>query len=36
MTVRDAPVVLQERYVNVVEADRLEEWPVLFTENCVY
>jgi len=27
---------LQERYVSVIDADRLEEWPGLFTEDCVY
>jgi len=27
---------LQERYVSVIDTDRLEEWPDLFTENCVY
>jgi anthranilate 1,2-dioxygenase small subunit len=27
---------LQERYVNVIDADRLEEWPNFFTEDCVY
>ncbi len=26
---------LQERYVSVIDTD-LEEWPDLFTENCVY
>jgi anthranilate 1,2-dioxygenase small subunit len=27
---------LQERYVSVLDTDRLEEWPELFTEDCVY
>jgi anthranilate 1,2-dioxygenase small subunit len=27
---------LQERYVSVIDTDRLEEWPGLFTEDCVY
>ena len=27
---------LQERYVSVIDADRLEEWPDLFTEDCLY
>jgi len=27
---------LQERYVSVIDANRLEEWPDLFTEDCVY
>ena len=27
---------LQERYVSVIDTDRLEEWPDLFTENGVY
>ena len=27
---------LQERYVNVIDTDRLEQWPDLFTEDCVY
>jgi anthranilate 1,2-dioxygenase small subunit len=27
---------LQERYVSVIDADSLEEWPDLFTEDCVY
>jgi anthranilate 1,2-dioxygenase small subunit len=27
---------LQERYVSVIDTDRLEEWPDLFTEDCVY
>ena len=26
---------LQERYVSVIDTDRLEEWPDLFTEDCV-
>jgi anthranilate 1,2-dioxygenase small subunit len=28
--------LLQERYVSVIDADRLEEWPNFFTEECVY
>jgi len=27
---------LQERYVSVVDTDRLEDWPDLFTEDCIY
>jgi anthranilate 1,2-dioxygenase small subunit len=27
---------LQERYVSVIDTDRLEEWPELFTEDGVY
>ena len=27
---------LQDRYVSVIDSDRLEEWPELFTEDCVY
>ena len=27
---------LQERYVTVIDADRLEEWPDLFVEDCIY
>jgi anthranilate 1,2-dioxygenase small subunit len=27
---------LQEHYVSVIDADSLEEWPDLFTEDCVY
>jgi len=27
---------LQERYVSVLDNDRLEEWPTLFTEDCEY
>jgi anthranilate 1,2-dioxygenase small subunit len=27
---------LQERYVNVIDTDRLEQWPDLFTEDCSY
>jgi anthranilate 1,2-dioxygenase small subunit len=27
---------LQERYVSVIDTDRLEEWPDLFTEDAVY
>jgi anthranilate 1,2-dioxygenase small subunit len=27
---------LQERYVSIIDTDRLEEWPDLFTEDCVY
>jgi anthranilate 1,2-dioxygenase small subunit len=27
---------LQERYVSLIDTDRLEEWPGLFTEDCVY
>jgi anthranilate 1,2-dioxygenase small subunit len=27
---------LQELYVSMIDADRLEGWPELFTEDCVY
>jgi anthranilate 1,2-dioxygenase small subunit len=27
---------LQERYVTVIDSDRLEEWPELFTEDGIY
>lgn len=27
---------LQERYVTIIDTDRLEEWPDLFTEDAVY
>jgi anthranilate 1,2-dioxygenase small subunit len=27
---------LQERYISIIDSDRLEEWPQLFTEDCVY
>ena len=27
---------LQERYISALDTDRLEEWPELFTEDCVY
>lgn len=27
---------LQERYISVIDSDRLEEWPDLFTEDGVY
>lgn len=27
---------LQERYVSVLDNDRLEDWPALFTEDCDY
>jgi anthranilate 1,2-dioxygenase small subunit len=27
---------LQEHYVSVIDTDHLEEWPDLFTEDCVY
>ena len=27
---------LQERYVSIIDTDRLEEWPDLFTEDGVY
>ena len=27
---------LQDRYISLIDADRLEEWPDLFTEDCVY
>ena len=27
---------LQELYVSIIDADRLEEWPDLFTKDCVY
>ena len=27
---------LQEHYVSVIDTDRLEDWPDLFTEDCIY
>jgi anthranilate 1,2-dioxygenase small subunit len=27
---------LQEHYISVIDADRLEEWPDLFTDECTY
>ena len=27
---------LQERYISIIDTDRLEEWPDLFTADCVY
>jgi len=27
---------LQERYVSVIDTDRLEEWPELFTQDAIY
>lgn len=27
---------LQEKYVSVLDNDKLEEWPTLFTEDCFY
>jgi anthranilate 1,2-dioxygenase small subunit len=27
---------LQNRYIHVIDDDRLEEWPDLFTEKCLY
>ena len=27
---------LQERYISLIDSDRLEEWPEMFTENGVY
>src|ERR1700694_628993 len=27
---------LQERYISIIDTDRLEELPELFTEDCVY
>jgi len=27
---------LQEHYVSIIDTDRLEEWPDLFTEDCIY
>ena len=27
---------LQEHYISVIDAERLEEWPNFFTEDCVY
>jgi anthranilate 1,2-dioxygenase small subunit len=27
---------LQECYISIIDTDRLEEWPNLFTEDCVY
>jgi anthranilate 1,2-dioxygenase small subunit len=28
--------MLQSRYLNTLDNDRLEEWPTFFTEDCVY
>ncbi|MFM0336150.1 anthranilate 1,2-dioxygenase small subunit AndAd [Paraburkholderia fungorum] len=28
--------MLQSRYVNALDNDRLEEWPTFFTEECLY
>jgi anthranilate 1,2-dioxygenase small subunit len=28
--------VLQDRYINTLDNDRLEAWPTLFTEDCLY
>jgi anthranilate 1,2-dioxygenase small subunit len=28
--------ILQDRYINALDNDRLEEWPTLFTEDCLY
>lgn len=36
MTLRYEMHRLQELYVSTIDADRLEEWPKLFTEDCVY
>ena len=27
---------LQDRYVSIIDNDRMEEWPTLFTEDCLY
>jgi anthranilate 1,2-dioxygenase small subunit len=27
---------LQDHYINVIDTDRLERWPELFTDDCVY
>jgi len=34
--IRDAVEELQYAYVHCIDDDRLEEWPALFTERCVY
>jgi anthranilate 1,2-dioxygenase small subunit len=34
--VRDAIEELQYAYVHCIDDDRLEEWPELFTEHCLY
>jgi anthranilate 1,2-dioxygenase small subunit len=28
--------MLQNRYLNVLDNDRIEEWPAFFTEDCLY
>ncbi len=28
--------MLQDRYINTLDNDRLEAWPTLFTEDCLY
>jgi anthranilate 1,2-dioxygenase small subunit len=28
--------LLQDRYINNLDNDRLEDWPTLFTEDCLY
>jgi anthranilate 1,2-dioxygenase small subunit len=28
--------VLQDKYINNLDNDRLEDWPTLFTEDCLY
>ncbi len=35
-TLRRAVEALHTRYIRVIDDDRLEEWPGLFTESCVY
>ncbi len=27
---------LQDRYVSIIDNDRMEEWPTLFTDDCLY
>jgi anthranilate 1,2-dioxygenase small subunit len=34
--IRRAVEDLQARYIRVIDDDRIEEWPDLFTENCLY
>jgi anthranilate 1,2-dioxygenase small subunit len=35
-TVRRQIAALHTRYVRVIDEDRIEEWPNLFTETCLY
>jgi anthranilate 1,2-dioxygenase small subunit len=35
-SVRAQVEALQTRYIRVIDDDRMEEWPALFTEKCLY